>query len=533
VLRTAIRVRRPTLAAEAWMSIGVVIAFLGVTVWWLGQDQTIPVFDAGIRLTQAISVYERLSAGSIGTALTITSPYPPVAYLVGTLGMWVGGIGVNPAVIAENLVFVPLLALGCYNVGRLAFGARAGLLAVVFALGSPLITAQFHVFMIDAPETAMVAVTVWLILATERFSRIGISALAGVAVGLGMLTKEPFAFFVAGVVLVTLIRGGWSAWRGFVVFSILALALAVPWYLSNVAEVEALAHGAAQAAAGPSLQQGIAPPRFSLANLSWYFWNIANFQLYLPLFVFSLIGGIWTIVGFARRQAVSPFAWEITIGAFVAWVGITETFVHDTRYSMPLLLYLAVFAGGWVANLRRRSGRVLATSVLVLIALFNVLGAGFGVGGNYQITLPGEKPGPLDAPGILMIHSDGGFLVSGPKRDGDVLGLMQALRRNGVREIALLNVGPKESQPITTPDFSEAGLVAFAQIAKLEVLNDEYGLPSGLSDSFATLGHGPISSSEAPPCARLSDGTGVWVRLGDPNATSTKDYCPFRHPSFY
>jgi 4-amino-4-deoxy-L-arabinose transferase-like glycosyltransferase len=515
------------------MSIGVVVAFLGVTVWWLGQDQTIPVFDAGVRLSQAMTVYEHLSAGSVGAALTTTSPYPPVAYLVGAVGLWVGGFGVAPPVIAENLVFVPLLALGCYNVGRLAFGARAGLLAVVFAFGSPLITAQFHVFMIDAPEAAMVAVAVWLILATERFSRIGVSAVAGVAVGLGMLTKEPFAFFVAGVVLVTLIRGGWSAWRGFAVFSIVALALAVPWYVSNVAEVEALAHGAAQAAAGPSLEHGIAPPRFSLANLSWYFWIAVNFQLYVPLFVFSLIGGLWTIVGFARRRPVSPFAWEIAIGAFVAWAGITETFVHDTRYSIPLLLYLAVFGSGWVASLKRRPGRILATSVLVLIVLFNVLGASFGAGGNYKIKLPGEKPGPLNAQGVLTLSSDSGFLVAGPKRDGDVLGLMQALRRNGVRGIALLNVGPKEPAPGYTPDFSEAGLLAFAQIAKLKVFDDEYGLPRGLTDSFATLGHGPISSSEAPPCVRLSDGTGVWVRLGDPNAPSTKDYCPFRHPAFY
>jgi 4-amino-4-deoxy-L-arabinose transferase-like glycosyltransferase len=515
------------------MSIGVVATFLGVTLWWLGQDSSIPIFDAGVRLGQAITVYEHLSAGNIGGALTTTSPYPPVTYLVGALGMGIGGVGVAPPILAENLIFVPLLALGCYNVGRLAFGARAGLLAVVFALGSPLVTAQFHVFMVDAPETAMVAVAVWLILATERFSRLGMSAVAGVAVGLGMLTKEPFAFFVAGVVLVTAIRGGWGAWRGFVLFSIVALAIAVPWYVQDLAEVEALAKGAAQAAAGPSLEHGIAPPRFSPANLSWYFWNAINFQLYLPLLVFTLIGGVWTLLGFIRRHPVSPLAWELTIGAGVAWVGITETFIHDTRYGMPLLLYLAVFGSGWIVSLKRRSGRALATSALVLIAVFNTLGASFGIGGNYRITLAGAKPELLNTPGIVTIHSDTGFLVSSPQRDGDILGLMQALRRHGVREMSLINVGSKELPPGYTPDFSEAGLVALARIAKVGVLSEGVVLPPTVGDSYATLGHGPIVSSEAPPCVRLSDGTGVWVRLGNPNASATKDYCPFRDPAFY
>ena len=42
---------------------------------------------------------------------------------------------------------------------------------MLFVLGSPLLIEQFHVFMIDAPEAALVAVAVWLILASDRFAR--------------------------------------------------------------------------------------------------------------------------------------------------------------------------------------------------------------------------------------------------------------------------------------------------------------------------------------------------------------------------
>jgi 4-amino-4-deoxy-L-arabinose transferase-like glycosyltransferase len=509
------------------MSITAVALFLGITFWWLTQDRSIPIFDAGLHLSLTLDVYENLRAGHVGTALTLSIPYPPFAYLVGALGVWIGGLGVAPPIIAQNLIFVPLLALGCYHVGRLAFGARAGLLAVLFALGSPLIAAQFHVTMTDAPETAMVAVSVWLILASERFSRVWVSAAAGVAVGLGMLTKEPFAFFVAGVIGVVLVRGGWREWRGLLAFTLVALALALPWYIHYFSHVKALAEGAALASKYQYETRGIAPARFSGANLTWYFWNIANFQLYAPLFGFALVGGVWTIVGFARRRPISPLAWELTVGALVGWLAITETYVHDTRYSMPLLLYLAVFGSGWIVRLPRM-GRLIGTGALVLVVTANTLATSFGVGGVLKATLPGANSEPLETPGVVTFYSNTGFLVAGPHRDGNVLGLMQALRRNGVRVITWINIASEEPPPELTPTFSSAGLEAFALIAGLKLAKRVPSTPSE-----ATLGHGPVEAAHSPPCVTLSDGSGVWVRIGSPNARGIQYYCPFRHPAYY
>jgi hypothetical protein len=523
------RTVRPRLSAYAWTAIGVCLLFIGTSCWWLTVSRSIPEFDAGVRLSQAILVYESLHKGQLATALTITTPYPPFAYLVGAAGLWIGGLGVAAPVIAENVVFVPLLALGCYNVARLAFGQLAGLLAVVFGLGTPLVTAQFHVFMVDVPETAMVAVSVWLILATRRFSRTGVSALAGLAVGLGMITKEPFVFFVSGVVLAALLRGGWREWRGLIVFCGVAAAIALPWYVERYSEVHAIAQGSLNGAATPS---GIAPPALSIANLTWYFWNIVSAQLYAPLFALSIIGAVWTVQGFVRRRPVSPLAWELTGGAVFAWLAITETFVHDIRYGMPLLLYLAVFAAGWIASLKKSAARALGIAALVSFALANNLGASFGVGGEVLAKLPGADPALLDGPGLLRIYSSSGFLVSAPRRDGDVLGLMQALRAHGVRQVTWLDLGRGEPPPRLNPGFSQAGLTSFAIIAKLQTPPEEEPV-SSYTAKVALLGHGPVSSSEAPPCVRLSDGSGVWVRLGNPNAPTARDYCPFRHPEFY
>src|SRR5665811_2452362 len=209
-------------SASAWGAIGITTAFVGLTCWWLTQDRSIPIFDAGAHLETAIYYHHLLQSGDLLGPFNYTSQYPPLAHLVGVFAMFVGGVSVASPIIGENLVFVPLLTLGCYQTGRLLFGPRAGLLAAIFVLGSPLLIAQLHVFMLDAPETALVAVSMWLLLASERFGRTRVAALAGLAVGAGLLSKVQFPFFVVGIALTALALGGWRNWRGLAAFAAIA-----------------------------------------------------------------------------------------------------------------------------------------------------------------------------------------------------------------------------------------------------------------------------------------------------------------------
>lgn len=521
------RTRIPSWPAPAWGAIGVTTAFIALTCWWLSQDHSVPIFDAGLHLSLAINTYEYIGAGKLGTALTQSVPYPPFAYLVGALGMLFGGVGVAPPVIAENLVFATLLALGCYKLGRLAFNPTVGLLAVVFALGSPLVSAQFRVFMTDLPETSMVAVSVWLIIATDGFSRLRMCALAGVAVGVGMLTKEPLAVFVVGIVGVTAWRGGRRSWRGLALFAALAVLIPAPWYLHELHQVKAIGGEATSAASDYASYRiaDVAPPRFSATNLEWYMWNLINGQLYLPLFVFAAVGWVWMLIGSLRRRPVSRLAPEILVGSFVGWLVITETFIHDTRYSLPLSVYLAVFGACWITALPRR-GRIAAATALGAIAIANTLGTAFGVGKPVSVTLPGATAHTLQQPGMLTLYENGGFLVAAPERDGDLLGMLNALRRTGVTAVTW---APEQA---TEPAFSEGGVYAFVQISGLKRENEKLS-QQRYTSSDATMAHGTISKQEPPPCVKLDDGTGVWVRLGDPIVKHPKDYCPLPTPHFY
>lgn len=113
-------------------------------------------------------------------------------------------------ILASNLVFAALLAAGCFGAARIVFGTeRAGLLAALFALGTPMVVSEMHEFLLDPQQAAMVAVSVWAILVSDRLRRPWIALVAGGLAGLAMLTKETSAIFLAGCS-----RSSWCAAGG-------------------------------------------------------------------------------------------------------------------------------------------------------------------------------------------------------------------------------------------------------------------------------------------------------------------------------
>ena len=511
----------------AWGAIGLTTIFLAITAWWLTQDRSIPIYDAGTQLETALRYHNMLQAGNLLGPLNFKNVYPTLAHLVGAVAALIGGMSVAAPIVGENLVFVPLLALGCYQTGRLLFGPAAGMLAVLFVLGSPLVISMFHVFLLDGPLTALVAVSVWLVLASEDFSRPGVAALAGLTVGLGMNVKVQFALFLAGLLVIVLLRGGWRNWRGLVAFAVVALAVGLPWYIIHLSELGTMFE---LASSGGGTPPGNIPPTLSTDNLMWYFWSVLNSQLLLPLFLLAVTGVLWTLVTVVRgrgrgcdRQAVRL---ELLAVGFLAWLVITfVTPHHDIRYGMPLLAYLAVIGTGWITS-APRTPRLVGMLVLVLAVLANTLAINFGLGQEVKVALAGRLPNTEQTPDQIVLYSPSGFLVSAPKRDGNVPGLLQALHREGVETLAW---SLEQGVP---PSFSSQGLASLARMAGLSIAL-LHGIEFSPSPSTVTLLHEPVTTRSAPPCTRLSDGTGVWVARYDASAGKPAFYCPTRRPQYY
>ncbi|HEX5145920.1 MAG TPA: glycosyltransferase family 39 protein [Conexibacter sp.] len=513
-----------------WAAIGLVGLFIAISCWWLSRDLGVPSADAGSHLFAAVEYHDVLVRGDVAALWTQSGYYPPLTFFVGGLATLVGGLDVSAPVVGENLVYVTLLAAGCYGTGRLLAGPQAGFLAVVFALGSPLLIEQFHVFMIDAPEAAMVAASVWLVLASARFERVGVAALAGLVVGLGLNSKEQYPLFVAGLLLVVLARGGWRNWRGLLAFGAVVLVVAAPWYAINWHQLGLYARAGL---ANANLPPRGKPPLASVSNLGWYLWAILNGLLFAPLFAFAAVGVGHALATLARARTLRAPLRAVAVGCrpellgglFAGWLGITLTPHHDMRYTMPLIVYLAALGTGWIAGLAR-GPRLAASLALGAAILATTLGATFGAGGQARVLLAGHPIATdvsfgIPAPDQITLYADHDFVVSAPRRGADVPRFMRRLHAAGVTGVAWVPSDFRLGDPAADPQ----GMILLARFAHMAYAGAgrwDYHDPD-----HVFLLHRPLSAVHQAPCVRLGDGTGLWALRGHvPGERGAALWCP-------
>jgi hypothetical protein len=504
--------------------LAVVAVFLGVSTWWVIADSRVFDWDSARHLSNTWAMRNALLDGDILAPVTLdnVNHYPPLLYLVGTIGMAFGGWqSTDSAVLAMNFVFAPLLALGVWGTARIAYGQLAGVLAAVFALGAPMVVSTFHLYMLDVPQASLVAVTVWLLLLSRRFERPGIAAVAGAAGAGAMLLKPTTAIFLAGPVLVILVRGGWRRWRGLAAFLAVGLVLAGPWYLVHLDSVVGLTRGASsEAGTAMAGTAYVTPPRWSVENALWYGWNLLNIQLLAPLFAFFVIGTACAAVRFWRtRDPVDPTP-ELIVGGLVSYVGVTFITLKDYRYSLSVLVFVAVLATGWAPLLRRPRLRLAAAAVLVAVAAVNLAGVSTGTGDRVTLSFADREPFPLGER-TVRVYSPDGYIANRPRDDSDVLEIMKDLRADGFTKL--------QFEPNGDITFSNSGLALLMTIAGLE-LPPSWN-PARMPRDVPFINRHPLAAAGSrEPCGRMSDGWGLYVvRQRDVSAgfpSYRRFYCP-------
>jgi hypothetical protein len=135
----------------------------------------------------------------------VSSFYPPIVPCAAGLLYFVFPI----APVTAQAVMLGFLALGLaatFALGRHLCDAETGLLAAFFLGTAPFVVYSLTNFQLDLPLMAMVAAALYALVRTEAFSHAGWCLVLGVALGLGMVTKPPFAGYVLPVF-------GWALWR--------------------------------------------------------------------------------------------------------------------------------------------------------------------------------------------------------------------------------------------------------------------------------------------------------------------------------
>lgn len=498
---------RAELAAGELFLAGVTLLFLTVSVWWVGVDNRVPDPDSGRHVLLALDYLADFRQGEILAPFTEWHEYVPLVHLVAAIGSGLAGKSVATAVLSENLVFLPLLVLGCYGAGRVAFDRTVGVLAATFALASPMIVSVFHVVMLDGPEAALVATTVWLLLASERFVNRKYSLLAAVAVGVGFYSKQTFVFFVAGLVAVMLVRGGWRHHRTVLGFLGIVALIASPWYLLHYSDLRSQAEGAI--VGGQTLWYGSVPypDRWSLDNFTWYAWNFVNNQVYLPLGLFFFTGlgvAVWTL---ARRKPAGYLP-ELLVGAAVAYVAISLKELDDPRYMLPALVYVALLGTFWVTRLRPLLA-FAASAALFLVFLVNLMTISLGRGEHVIIETPRSVDSPIEQWKLRVLNPDG-YIIGGPIRDGigdDLVDAFERARALGYNSVAL------HRESLEAGGFNLHGLGALAETADLPYVGPTTDAVSAAGISVFRAAPEEVPELEACVMSDL-DGTGIFFAAG-------------------
>ncbi len=104
------------------------------------------------------------------------------------------------------LGFLALGVVSVFLLGQHLLDTEAGLLAALLLATAPFVVFSLTNFQLDVPLTGVVALCLYLLARTEGFSSTTRSVALGLGLGVGMLTKPPFAAYVLPPLL-------WIAWR--------------------------------------------------------------------------------------------------------------------------------------------------------------------------------------------------------------------------------------------------------------------------------------------------------------------------------
>lgn len=237
-----------------WGALPLLLAFQVVNNWlWVTTGVTILGWDRPSHLLKMriyYDLFERIDARTIFTAMTWQQNRPPLPFLAGALFYRLFGVSTDVALMS-NTIFVIILTLATYGLGHRIYNKGVGLLAAFFVSLFPILFNLSRTSYPDYALTAMVALSIYLLVCSDGFRNRRFSSLFGLSVGLGMLTKWPFIAFAGGPIAFVIFNSGairdlgrglpgakvssavgrWLASP--LIHFMVALLLTLAWYLPN------------------------------------------------------------------------------------------------------------------------------------------------------------------------------------------------------------------------------------------------------------------------------------------------------------
>jgi 4-amino-4-deoxy-L-arabinose transferase-like glycosyltransferase len=346
---------------------------------WLWLDRSSASYDKASHARTALGYFHLLQEParlSLTKILTVSQYYPPLFHFLSLVFTVPLGFSTS-AVAATNFLFLPALVLGIYGIGKRFFDEWVGVGAVVLTLAYPMIFAMSRTLLIDFPLTAMVALSLSCILASDGGLDERRSVRLGVVIGLTMLTKWTAVVFLAAPwafwILLAFRRRNpapGDALKALAKVFATAIVIAAPWYLKAYT---AFMKTATEAVSGSFPQQEHDPTAI-FESLRWY-WSATEVALMLKPLLWLTVAGIAAFFALRRSRTTAALFLCWIVPAFVFFVLLPN---KDGRYVVPLLPALALMTAAGFQAVPWKAARAGLWTAVVVAGVVQFYGISFG-----------------------------------------------------------------------------------------------------------------------------------------------------------
>lgn len=355
---------------------------------WLKLDKTYLLFDSHWHFLLSLKVFDVIKSFPI--------PLLPDVFNNFTYHRWHGmlvsfitapfyfifGVSQDIGIILSNTIFLSILIVSTYGIGKKIFNKQTGMLAAFLVSMYPLIFNQLRVYMLDVPLTAVVALSVYLLLLTDNFTKGFYSLLFGISVGLGMLTKFNFAGFIIGPLCLVLSRTFFLKQRSKKckstqnrnIFTVLLIAILISsmFYALKLGDVLNRVYESSwmycvqyysEYSLLPLLQRWLVT---GIDFLYWCMQELINNSMSLTFF-FVFLWGIYTLFRIKLENKKMLYLWIFLPLFFLAFLFHRP---NIDRYIMPILPGVAIVSGIGISNIKFHKLRYLLILLIISCGLF-------------------------------------------------------------------------------------------------------------------------------------------------------------------
>jgi 4-amino-4-deoxy-L-arabinose transferase-like glycosyltransferase len=350
------------------------IVFSCSTIVWTLSDKTPPAWDPSDHLRSAYDYYCEIAhldfAGFVKDFFVEPHYYAPLVHLVNAVIFLIAGasklsgILVNLASLAGLLIAVRWMGNRLYAAGAKTAWIGVGELAALLVASYHFPAWLLHDAFLDFPLTAIVVVGFASLIRAGDFHVRRHAVAFGITAGLGMLTKQTFAFFFilpALYVLFLVLRArNPQAILNLALAALIAVAISAIWYVPHFNDVITIYRLNQQAA----VKENEAPLLSFMSNV-FYLHGLVSHQMQAPLALLFVGGFFYSLVRHGR-ESVMLYLWLAS--------GITSfTLIanKDLRYTVPVLPAAALISVCWLGRLNPlvSSGKVTVALKLALAAI--------------------------------------------------------------------------------------------------------------------------------------------------------------------